>query len=592
MSNLLKPLPLADVEWVNNRLRSRQFGDIYFAADGVAESHQVIFEPAKVIKRAQVSELFTVFEFGFGTGLNFLALAQSLYKAGNQTRVRYLSVEQYPLQEEEIRRALGNLSGDLSLSEDLIQALPPRVAGWHRRYFPQAGVELSLYYGDVADGLGDFASTDRQGVDAWFLDGFAPERNPYMWREELFKTMRELSKLNGTVTTFSAAGHVRRGLEASGFAVTRVNSEQRTKRHTTLATVIGDSYKPERQVRSVQVIGGGIAGTSIAHTLARKGVAVDLIEQNPKVGMATSAIPFAIQHPRLSAAATDQALLRIHAYAHAHSLIENFQSVEKTGAIQLVDDGMSGTRLEQVCNLLGNLWCRMLKPDEAGDHTNGLICAPGAFYPLSSVVNTSALCEELCQEDSIKIETAVQFEMGGNSNTPTVLATGVNAPKYFNELPMEITVVDGQVDVFKPIDGASQTKHILIQNGYVAPTKNLIAAGSTYEYKTWEPGLATTTNMERVKRVLGDIDLETVDIFRSSRVITSDRFAIAGQLRQGCWASWGHASGGTISAPYSAELIASQILGEVPIGTPGTRRITSPDRFELRQRRRPNPFEA
>ncbi len=56
-------------------------------------------------------------------------------------------------------------------------------------------------------------------ADAWFLDGFAPARNPQMWTAEVLNLVAARSAPGARLATFTVAGAVRRGLEAAGFAV-------------------------------------------------------------------------------------------------------------------------------------------------------------------------------------------------------------------------------------------------------------------------------------------------------------------------------------------------------------------------------------
>ncbi|VEH67638.1 tRNA 5-methylaminomethyl-2-thiouridine biosynthesis bifunctional protein MnmC [Rodentibacter pneumotropicus] len=66
--------------------------------------------------------------------------------------------------------------------------------------------------------LGDYMN---EHIDAWFLDGFAPSKNPDMWNENLYVQMYRFTKPNGTFATFTAASAVRKGLELVGFEVTK-----------------------------------------------------------------------------------------------------------------------------------------------------------------------------------------------------------------------------------------------------------------------------------------------------------------------------------------------------------------------------------
>jgi tRNA U34 5-methylaminomethyl-2-thiouridine-forming methyltransferase MnmC len=71
-------------------------------------------------------------------------------------------------------------------------------------------------------------------ADAWFLDGFSPAKNPELWGEDLMAEVARHTASGGTAATYTAAGFVRRGLEAAGFSVTRIPGYGR-KRHMTKA---------------------------------------------------------------------------------------------------------------------------------------------------------------------------------------------------------------------------------------------------------------------------------------------------------------------------------------------------------------------
>ncbi len=59
-------------------------------------------------------------------------------------------------------------------------------------------------------------------ANAWFLDGHSPDKNPDMWQPEIMKYVGENSSENATVSTFTSAGFVKRGLKAAGFEIKRV----------------------------------------------------------------------------------------------------------------------------------------------------------------------------------------------------------------------------------------------------------------------------------------------------------------------------------------------------------------------------------
>ena len=582
-------MPDPDIEWIGERLHSKRFRDIYFAHDGPAETHRVFIEPAKLIERIRHQPTFSIMEFGFGTGLNFVTLARLLKDHRITSRVRYISVDNYPLQSKDIARALKPYSDELALVDALLSRLPPRVPGWHRRYFSNPRLELTLCYGDIETALAEFFASDKTGVDAWFLDGFAPDRNPDMWQPDLFEKMQSITNRGGTVTTFSAAGHVRNSLQQVGFRTQRIEGRESQKRHTTLATLERRAFNSASPPSSVRIIGGGLAGTSIAQTLARKGVDVELHERKASVGTVTSAIPAAIQHPRLSAADTLLGLFRVHSYAHSHAMLKGFDAISTVGALHLPDDGMSLERLSSVANLLGNEWVNLLDSAATQDLTKQ--STPSAWFPKSSIVRGARLCNELVQHELIHVATGEDCELTQrHDDVVTVYATGCEIPSRIDSMPMEAIVIPGQVDGFVLSQKGETWHHIVAHNGYIAPQDGILFAGSTYEYSPWSDGEATRTNKARIQSLVPGARLVHESVFRANRVVSSDRLPIVGETVEGTWVSWAHGSGGTITAPFAAELIASAILKEIAPGFIGFPRLLSPDRFRIRQQRRPNPL--
>ena len=107
----------------------------------------------------------------------------------------------------------------------------PRLGGWHRRVFDAGKVRLSLFHGDVAQGLADINSNQHARVDAWFLDGFAPNKNPEMWSESVFDLISQNSFYGTTLTSFTSASSVRKKHEGAGFSVKKIQ-HLNYKRHS------------------------------------------------------------------------------------------------------------------------------------------------------------------------------------------------------------------------------------------------------------------------------------------------------------------------------------------------------------------------
>ncbi len=212
----------AELEWRDGVPVSTRFADPYYSLDdGLAETRHVFLGgndlPARLRPGLQVAEL------GIGTGLNLLAL-MALARATGRGPVRYTGFEAYPMTTADMRRALAafpDLAEEAALLLDTWPSGGPLCA---------AHIEASFVFGDARETLRTWPGQ----ADAWFLDGFAPARNPELWEPALLAEVARHTAPSGTAATYSAAGAVRRALAAVGFAVERRPGYGR-KRHMTVA---------------------------------------------------------------------------------------------------------------------------------------------------------------------------------------------------------------------------------------------------------------------------------------------------------------------------------------------------------------------
>ena len=185
MQETIRP---ASLSFRDGNLFSDTYGDIYAsAAGGLAETQHVFLDGNNLPERFRNAALTTVVETGFGTGLNFLSTWQMFREhAPANTRLHFVSVEKHPFHGADLRRVLDSYPSLASLSQQLLAAYPPLVEGFHRLGFDKGRVSLLLLFGDAQRQL---AELDAR-ADAFFLDGFAPARNPEMWSEALCRERR------------------------------------------------------------------------------------------------------------------------------------------------------------------------------------------------------------------------------------------------------------------------------------------------------------------------------------------------------------------------------------------------------------------
>jgi len=358
------------LDWKDGQPFSDRFGDVYFSTDsGLEETRHVFLQGNRLAERfAAVSagESFCIGETGFGTGLNFLCawqLFEQVAPAG--ASLDFFSIEKFPLSDDELRAALTLWPELAAHAEVLLTRWHRRVPGWNRWNFAGGRVRLTLAMEDVEQALPQLPA---RCVDAWFLDGFSPAKNPEMWSDVVLAGIARASRDGATLSTYTCAGWVRRGLQQAGFAVERVEGFGR-KREMVRGRLAGGAAlqegsltlalsQRERELlcsfekseaqhiplplgeglrvrelstqttasdqtpRTAIVIGGGIAGCAAAHALAQRGISVTLIESAPQLATEGSGNPRGILHARFGAGMNALHRFVLAAYGHALALLD------------------------------------------------------------------------------------------------------------------------------------------------------------------------------------------------------------------------------------------------------------------------------
>lgn len=203
---------------------STRFDDPYYSLEDGLEETRHVFLAGNGLP-ARFADGFHIAELGFGTGLNFLATVAAWREAGANGHLRFASFEAFPLSADEMARALAPFDGLSDLADQLLSQ-------WGAAQITIGSVDLTLIRGDARATLPQW----RRRADAWFLDGFAPARNPELWEPALMQAVADHTNPGGTVATYSAAGDVRRALSDAGFDIARVPGFGR-KRHMVTGTL-------------------------------------------------------------------------------------------------------------------------------------------------------------------------------------------------------------------------------------------------------------------------------------------------------------------------------------------------------------------
>ncbi len=310
------------------------FDDVYFSNDdGLAESDYVFYQHNQIDERlkSHPRRHFVIAETGFGTGLNFLNAWQRFDNCENRQAqaLHFISFEKFPIRKEDLVIALNNWPQLKGYADKLIAQYPDALAGCHRLHF--GDVTLDLWIGDVHDSLAAMNYGSQGLVDAWFLDGFAPSKNPDMWQQSLFDAMAHLARENATFATFTAAGFVRRGLKDAGFEVQKVKGYGRKREMvvgkittpTAKANCLAPLRRMPRALKKVAVIGGGIACATLVHRLSARGIVASLFCADDSLAQGASQNNQGAVYPHLQADNSPSSEFFAHSFAYARRFYDS-----------------------------------------------------------------------------------------------------------------------------------------------------------------------------------------------------------------------------------------------------------------------------
>lgn len=473
----------AELAWNDdNQPIASRFNDVYFSTtDGIAEKRYTFLENNNLSQRWQQQSAshssFTIAETGFGTGLNFLLTwqlwleARRLFPDCAPSQLHYISLEKHPISWRDLKRIWQLWPQLQPLSDELLDAYPPLpTAGCVRLILNRGLVHLTLYIGDAATGLQQFSPcSDRNNaapknmsfngmqtsVDAWYLDGFSPARNPDIWSHTLFAAMARLSHADTTFATFTSARLVKEGLLEAGFQLikkpgfglkrevicgnfqgtrncaaheqgNRKTPPRKIKRgdtsdhywhlqelRTRTEQTSTEREANQRPIKSALVIGGGIAGCNTAFALSQRGIQVTLLEQSAGLADGASGNRQGVVYTKLSPHPS-----QLNQFNLCAQIFANQYYAQKLNGTSLFDrcGGATGVlhlavttnQVEHYRKLAQHYddcpqFLQWLSPEQASEKAGVELNHPALWLPNSGWLAPHSLCEQLTSPANIDL---------------------------------------------------------------------------------------------------------------------------------------------------------------------------------------------
>ncbi len=585
---------------------SSRYGDVYASRDGAgAQARHVFLAGNDLPARWADARRFVIVELGFGLGVNFLATWQAWRDdARRPHRLHFVSIEKHPLPAEEMARAAPPEYS--ALAAELAARWPLPLPGMHRIEFDGGLVVLTLAFGDARV----LCQRLVAGADAFYLDGFAPARNPQMWTAALLKSLARLARPGATLATWSVASAVRDALVASGFDVNlregfghkremltaRFAPRWKVRRHEPPAPYEGE--------RRALIVGAGLAGCATAYALAKRGWQVTLIEREAEPASAASALPAGLLHPQL--AADDNVLVRLTraGFLSSLNLLSALTKDEVSwwrapGMFQQVPDARRAAALRAWLDRAGwpPQYAQWRRAVEVARDIGLQPRHDGVWFGRAAVVSAPHWCRAMlaacgdlvdvrCGASAMRIERAgAQWRVMTATDSylapVVVVASSLDAPQLLGSRNLYVRAVGGRIAL---VSLDAQLLAASAGDGYVAPSLfGGVVAGATYEADApdAESASAQESNLGRLRRLFAEAPSAKLNTgFAAARCVARDRLPFAGAVvdeqavprngghlidlprRSGLFCLFALASRGLTLAPLLAEHVAAQIEGE------------------------------
>lgn len=501
----MNPITHAQLDWDDQgRPHSRVFDDVYFSdQSGLEETRYVFLEQNRLQARfaaLPVGGRLVIGETGFGTGLNFLCTWQLFEQhAVAGARLHFVSVEKYPLSHADLQRAL-NLWPELApFAAPLLAQYVAIHQGFQRLVLDNDRVTLTLLIGDVLEQL---PQLDAQ-IDAWFLDGFAPAKNPEMWTAELFAELARLSAPGSTISTFTSTGWVRRLINAAGFKMKRtpgIGHKWEILRGEFLGwpsdTPTPAQPKPwfarppaPQGERQALVIGGGLAGCATAASLAARGWQVSLLERHAALAQEASGNPQGVLYLKLSAHGTALSQLIVAGFGYTRRVLEHLHrgvDWDGCGVLQLAFDAKEAQRQAQLADAFAPDLLHLLDREQAQACAGIALEHGGLFFPEGGWVHPPALCEWQAHRPGVRVLThhevldlrrvdgqwqAWDGEQLLASAAVVVLASAAEVKRFAASAELPLKRIRGQITRLPHTTESQALTTVVCAEGYVAPPR-------------------------------------------------------------------------------------------------------------------------
>lgn len=584
---------------------SPRFNDRYRSElGGLSQASEVFLQGCGLPEAWAGAPQWRILETGFGLGLNFLVTWDAWRRDPARPRLlHFVSIEAWPASADDLLRSFAAHPELMPLAEQLHARWWGLLPGWHRLVFEDGQVVLTLCIGEAQAMLREMAFE----ADAVYLDGFSPELNPDIWSVHTMKAVARCCRRGARVASWTVARSVRDALKQAGFQVQKTAGVP-PKRHN-LQGRYDPHWEPKRPADAPAaavmaashcvVIGAGIAGAAVAHSLARRGWRVLVLDAGETPAAGASGLPAGLVAPHVSMG--DSVLSQL-SRAGVRTTLQLAAPLLRPG-VDWAPDGVLQRHLDNHPSLptdatdAGQAWSAPATPGQMAQ-AGWPATAAAHWHARGGWLRPKRLVEALLAHENIQWRgqakvarlqaVADGWQVLGSANQPlaeaplVVIAAGI-ASGELSATALPLQPVRGQV-AWGTTTNTSAAFPPFPVNGHgsfisgvpATDGSSLWVAGASFDRHQAEPRIQAAdhqANFERLATLLPAtaealrpaFAAGEVQAWAGIRCASPDRLPMVGPvdaLRPGLWTCTAMGSRGLTMAMLCAELLAARVHGE------------------------------
>ncbi|WP_419418666.1 FAD-dependent 5-carboxymethylaminomethyl-2-thiouridine(34) oxidoreductase MnmC [Legionella sp. D16C41] len=573
MSRFFKPINTLKLTWYNELPYTKE-NNLYCLPWEVqlGREHAYLSNNNLVQRWQQLNcrenNYFTLADTSFQAGLTFLLSWQHwLDFAPANASLYYLCSEAEPLEKADLAKILSHFPQFRAQTTLLLAAYPILTPGFHYLSFEQGRINLILMIGEINTcfqkliicGAKDLEPMLRQyAIDAWFLKQINLKSSED--RSEFFNSVALLSKLKATLACINTGRDIKTNLEEVGFSLKISEGEvlsacyNQAQKHAKVKQTPWYMPRIKRKANNrVIVVGGGLAGCTLAHFLANKGQEVFLLDKQPDLGSEASGNTQAILYPQLSAYHSLIASFMLTTYLYAHNFYKNILINHSIGELQgILQLGYNDKEQEALNKINTHVLAyypelgRLMDEKDTSRYAGINIPYTSLLLPLSGWLNSKALCQVLtenthihpinnCAVNSLFYEKNAWHCEDFSAET-VVIANGYQARQFRETSFLPLKPTYGQVTLLQTNPELATLALPICGLGHILPRHNARhAVGATYHPNKLcveDRQAENELNLNKLNSLLPNLKIPTVVVadWQGIRATTPDYFPLVGPL--------------------------------------------------------------